>query len=377
MQLEALLQNLDELIMGDLVLLPEDGVVHGGRALGRFLGDGTTGTLEPKNVLFAVDDHLVGDLDEETGHTLVSVVITRNGVDHLDGVHQDGEGLLDCNWIAVIEGLNEALEGLEVLYVVLGLVEVLSDSQLDGSPVGESEVNAAVSVAVSLVGRSGSEHVTDGLAVLRLQLLGNGGEHAHAEFPVFKLVTGTFVLLVDALVVLLVNGRLDLDRPALENSHELVDHILVNAGRSVDVGDVLVPFFVVLFQFEVAAERTECLLQLFGEFLENDAEVALLLDLADTPVFLGELVNEWLVDVVDEGVQSLHRVIVHFSEKNLSIVLLLVVDGLAGRQASEEIGSLASELEVLSVGHKHLVVVGGVDNLTGVVHALRWLVVNE
>ena len=348
MQLEALLQNLDELIMGDLVLLPEDGVVHGGRALGRFLGDGTTGTLEAKNVLFAVDDHLVGDLDEETGHTLVSVVITRNGVDHLDGVHQDGEGLLDCNWIAIIKGLNEALEGLEVLYVVLGLVEVLSDSQLDGSPVGESEVNAAVSVAVSLVGRSGSEHVTDGLAVLRLQLLGNGGEHAHAEFPVFKLVTGTFVLLVDALVVLLVNGRLDLDRPALENCHELVDHILVNAGRSVDVGDVLVPFFVVLFQFEVAAERTECLLQLFGEFLENDAEVALLLDLADTPVFLGELVNEWLVDVVDEGVQSLHRVIVHFSEKHLSIVLLLVVDGLAGRQASEEIGSLASELEVLS-----------------------------
>ena len=207
----ALLHDIDELIMGDDIGLPEDGVVQAGASFLRFGGFAGGVLLEGQDVHLAVDDHLVGDLDEEAGHAFVGVVVASDGVDHLDGVHQDGEGLLDCNWIAIIKGLNEALEGLEVLYVVLGLVEVLSDSQLDGSPVGESEVNAAVSVAVSLVGRSGSEHVTDGLAVLRLQLLGNGGEHAHAEFPVFKLVTGTFVLLVDALVVLLVNGRLDLD----------------------------------------------------------------------------------------------------------------------------------------------------------------------
>ena len=228
-QLEALLEYNDELVMGDLILLPKNAVVHGGRALGGLLGDGA-GTLESENVLFAVDDHLVGDLDKEASHALVSVVVAGNGVDHLDGVHQDGEGLLDGNWIAIVEGLDEAFESLEVFDVVLGLVEVLSDSQLDGAPVRESEVNSTVSVAVSLVGGSGGEDVTDSLAVFGLQLLGDGGEHAHAEFPVLKLVTGTFVLLVDALVVLLINSRLDLDRPALENSHELVDHILVNTG---------------------------------------------------------------------------------------------------------------------------------------------------
>jgi len=107
-----------------------------------------------------------------------------------------------------------------------------------------------------------------------------------------------------------------------------------------DVRDIIVPFFVVLLKFEVAAERAERFLKLFGELLENDAEITLLLNLANTPVFLGELVNEWLVDVVNESVQSLHGVAVYFSEKHLSIILLLVVDGLAGRQASKEIASL-------------------------------------
>jgi len=109
-----------------------------------------------------------------------------------------------------------------------------------------------------------------------------------------------------------------------------------------DVSDVLVPFFVVLFQFEVAAERAERFLKLFGELLENDAEITLLLDLANTPVFLGELVNEWLVDVVNESVQSLHGVAVYFSEKHFSIILVLVVDRLGRWQTPKEIASLAS-----------------------------------
>lgn len=43
---------------------------------------------EVQDVLLAVVDHLVSDLDEEASHALVGVVVASNGVDHLDTVHQ-------------------------------------------------------------------------------------------------------------------------------------------------------------------------------------------------------------------------------------------------------------------------------------------------
>lgn len=84
-------------------MVPEARVVNGSDllALGRGGRQGTDGSLsladaaEVNDVKFTVVDHLVSDLHEETGHTLVGVVVPRNRVDHLDGVHESGKGLLD------------------------------------------------------------------------------------------------------------------------------------------------------------------------------------------------------------------------------------------------------------------------------------------
>ena len=40
-----------------------------------------------KDVVLAVSDHLVRDLDEQTSHALISVIVSSNRVDHLDTVH--------------------------------------------------------------------------------------------------------------------------------------------------------------------------------------------------------------------------------------------------------------------------------------------------
>ena len=104
-----------------------------------------------KNVVLAVHDHLVGDLDKKSGHSLVSVVVSSNSVDHLDGVHQNGEGLDDGQWVSIVKRLDVALEGQEVLNVVLGLVQLLGDSELDRTPVGDSKVDTTISVSVLLI----------------------------------------------------------------------------------------------------------------------------------------------------------------------------------------------------------------------------------
>jgi hypothetical protein len=65
--------------------------------------------FEGEDVLLAVDNHLVGDLHEETSHPLVSVVVSGDSVDHLDTVHKYGQSLLDGYWVAVIERLDETL----------------------------------------------------------------------------------------------------------------------------------------------------------------------------------------------------------------------------------------------------------------------------
>jgi hypothetical protein len=48
-----------------------------------------------KNVEFAVGNHLVGDLNEQTCHSLISVVVSSNGMDHFDAVHQSWENFLN------------------------------------------------------------------------------------------------------------------------------------------------------------------------------------------------------------------------------------------------------------------------------------------
>lgn len=78
-------------------MVPKYGVVNEVDLLGWWLAIlDFSDSLIVENVVFAVVDHLVGDLDEETSHGVVGVVVSGDGVDHLDGVHQGRQGVLDC-----------------------------------------------------------------------------------------------------------------------------------------------------------------------------------------------------------------------------------------------------------------------------------------
>lgn len=82
----------------------------------------------------AVLDHLISDLDEKTSHALIGIVVPSNGVDHLDAVHECWQSLFDRLWSSIVKWLDELLKSLKILDIVLSLVESLSNSQLNASP---------------------------------------------------------------------------------------------------------------------------------------------------------------------------------------------------------------------------------------------------
>jgi len=99
---------------------------------------------EIQDIELAVSDHLVGDLDKKTGHSLVGVVVSGDGVDHLDTVHQSWKSFLNGLWGTIVEWLNEFLEGLKILDVIFSLIQRFSDSKLNASPLGGGEVDLGV-----------------------------------------------------------------------------------------------------------------------------------------------------------------------------------------------------------------------------------------
>jgi hypothetical protein len=144
---------------------------------------------EVHNVILAVEDHLVGDLHEKSSHSLGGVIVSGNGVDHLDGVEKGWEGLLDSNCVASVEGLKELLKSLKVLDIVFGFIKGLSDSVLHTIPIRGSKVDLVL-LTTKLVRAWSScnvENINDGSAVLASELLSNTGELAHSLFPVLEL----------------------------------------------------------------------------------------------------------------------------------------------------------------------------------------------
>lgn len=130
-ELEAGLEDGDELLRRVLIVVPQDIIIHD---LLTGLVSALTDSAEVQNVVLAVVDHLLSDLDEQASHSIVGVVVSGDGVDHLDAVHQGGQGVLDGVGRAFIERLDELLQGRKVLNVVLGLVESLGNSQFNASP---------------------------------------------------------------------------------------------------------------------------------------------------------------------------------------------------------------------------------------------------
>ena len=336
----ALLHHFNQLLVGNNFSLPEDGIIHTRTSTLLGLGLSSTSSLEVEDVNFTVVDHLVGDLDKEASHAFISVVVASDGVNHLNGVHQDGESLANSVWVTFVEGLNEAFKSLEVLNVVFSLVKVLSDSELNASPVAEGKVDARVSVLVRIACAYYSENGLDILAIGRADGLTDGSQHSHAQFPVVKLVARAFILVVSG-PSLLFENTLNLLRPLGEDVHEVGDHLGVVLSGCLDALDVLVMLMVIALKRDVAVLGLNSLLKLASELLKNNGKVTFLFSFDDTPLFRSDLVNKGLIDVVHHGVEGDHRVIRNLTEQDLRVVGILFVNSLASRKAAEEIHSFA------------------------------------
>ena len=131
-EIDARLKHWNKLFWRVEFVIPKDVITLWALLLAVTVSDSD----EVQNVVLAVVDHLVRDLHEETGHSLVGVVVSGDGVDHLDTVHQSWKGVLDSLWVSVVEWLDEFLESLKILDVIFGLVESFGDSKLNGSPLG-------------------------------------------------------------------------------------------------------------------------------------------------------------------------------------------------------------------------------------------------
>ena len=72
------------------------------------------------------------------------------------------------------------------------------------------------------------------------------------------------------------------------------------------------------------------------------------------PVLDLETVYEWLVDLVDHGVQGSNGMLGNFSEQNVVVISSSLGDVFHGvwLSGSDKVESLALELDLLSVRHK-------------------------
>lgn len=108
-KVDAALQDWNELLWWVKLMVPEDLVT--GR-LSLLISLTSSDSSEVEDGELAVVDHLIGDLDEESGHSLVGAVVSSDGVDHLDTIHESWKSLLDSLWVAFVQWLDELLQGL-------------------------------------------------------------------------------------------------------------------------------------------------------------------------------------------------------------------------------------------------------------------------
>ena len=169
-KLNAALENLNKLLAWIIIMVPKDIIV----LWSSFLTSSTKlDSSEVKNVELAVGDHLVGDFSKESCHSLVSVIISSDGVDHLDTVHQSWKCLFDGLWSSFVERLDEFFECLKILNVILSFVQSFGNSKLNCSPFGSGKVDL-VSWLTNLLGsalRSSGENGVDCSAILASELL--------------------------------------------------------------------------------------------------------------------------------------------------------------------------------------------------------------
>lgn len=164
------------------------------------------------------------------------------------------------------------------------------------------------------------EDVSNGSAVLAVELLLDTGELSHSLFPVIELVFWAGISLVFLHLLSTFKSEGDLLAPLFEDSLKVVEHILVDCLGGVNVLGLVLPLLVVSLQLDVVSETLESLLELIGELIEDRLKLLLLLSLTDTPLLDVKPFNEWLVDLVDDGVQRCNGVLRNLSKQHFIVI---------------------------------------------------------
>jgi hypothetical protein len=80
-------------------------------------------TLE--DIVFAISDHLIGNLLEQIRHRSSSRIVSRNSMNHLNRIHQRRQGLNNSLGSSLIQWLNKLLKNTQVLHIILCLVQLI------------------------------------------------------------------------------------------------------------------------------------------------------------------------------------------------------------------------------------------------------------
>jgi len=224
-------------------------------------------------------------------------------MDHLDGVHQSREGLLDVFWVANIQRLEVLLEGLKVLDVVLGLRERLSDFVVNASPVGGGHVDLLIMDTKRILHLIASliEKVIDGTTVLASKLLGDLSQFSHTLFPVLEFPDRTIIFIIAACCISVLDVGVDLVLPSAEDLSVVDDERDLLGATLADTGALLLTERV---KDDIGLERLLGFHELFGEFVKSGNELLLLVNFTHFPLRFFHLAEHGLVDVVDEGLED-------------------------------------------------------------------------
>lgn len=193
--------------------------------------------------------------------------------------------------------------------------------------------------------------------------------------PVVELVLWTIILAVLLLSISALESFRDLLRPLIEDLLELIDHLIVESSVVVDVLGFLLPFTVVLLKVDVVLKGLQGLSELVSELVEDSGELLLVLVVAETPLIMS--INQWFVDLVDNGVEGSNGMLRDLTEQDIIVIGTLLVDWSVIGSVSKEVNTFTLELNLLTISDLELLVASGLYNLAGLGDLVWGLMVDE
>ena len=132
-----------------------------------------------------------------------------------------------------------------------------------------------------------------------------------------------------------------------------------------------------MLESDVGLQTLQSFFQLDSEFLKDRVELFLLLVFADAPSGVVEAVDEWLVDLVDDGVERGDHVLRDLTEQDLIVGGGVQVHCPTCRRGTEEVHTFALELDLLAVSHEELFMTAEILDFTRLRDLVLGLVVDE